>query len=183
MRSAQSGPYFKVLTEEIYSPLRVYAGVCATRRSEATAAWSAGPTAFAAALTRTSGTDEHEHLVNGITEVIFEEERGRRKPARMRSVHVFRSVEAARRFRNEFRRNAIGIYEVDHDGEFVHNSFMEWLNATLIDSSGDLLGQIAEIRQNARRYWNSEPPLGAGAGAYTETLLSPNVRVVRLVER
>ncbi len=183
MPNPRTGPYFKVLTEEVSSPLRVYQGVCATCRSNAKAAWRDGPAAFAETLIKSSGTDEHDHLVNGIIEVIFEQERGRRKPARVKSVHVFRTVEAARRFRVEFRQKAIGIYEVNCDGEFAHDSYMEWLNATQIDPSGDLVVQVAEIRQNAARYWASEPPPGAGADVYAEALLSPNVRVVRLVEK
>jgi len=134
-------------------------------------------------LAETAG-DQHEHLVNGVIEITFEEER---KDAcvlhgRLRSVHVFRTIEACRRFVKEFRPNALGIYLVEHDGERVHDSYMEWVNRTRLDPAANLPRQLDELRRDARAYWRSESPPKTHLDLYEETLLSEHVRVVRRLE-
>ena len=137
-------------------------------------------------LRPTRGTQEWEHYINGIIEVLFERERTRlrKTPARFKSIHVFRTLDAARRFRLEWRPGARGIYSVEWDGDMRHDGFMEWTNATNINPDGDLDAQLDAIADNGRRYWRGERPPGEERpDVYAETLLSPHVRVTGVVEQ
>lgn len=100
-------------------------------------------------------------------------------------MHVFRSLEAAMRFRDEFRRNAVGIVEVHPGAPGRFDSYMEWTTRTRLDTSGDVIAQMNSVRSDAQSYWRASDPRGLGTSEplYDETLLEQPARTGDFVVR
>lgn len=119
-------------------------------------------------------------LPSFLIEVIFEKVRAEdfpERPSRVGSVHLFRDVEAARRFNTQFRAGRAGIYEVRREAGDMFASFMDWVTPG-IELQVPVTEQLDQMRARARGYWRGDASTPAD---YPEALVTGRVVITRLV--
>ena len=116
-------------------------------------------------------------LTDRLIEVIFEDVRASEfadRPPRVGSVHLFRSIEAARLFNTRFRQGNGRIYRCLIQQGTPFASYMDWVNPGIYLGQ-PIAPQLEEMRQRARSYWQAVIPPNP---EFSEALVQGSVIVV-----